>query len=168
MQLRWPWVKKPQNNWLVLIGSIALAELAGILGSFATFAAIPTWYVHLNKPPFNPPSWLFGPVWTILYACMGTAAYLVWRLKSTSKSAAHFFQLYFIQLVLNTTWSLVFFGLKDILLAFVVIIFLWTFIFQMIRATYELKLKTAAYLLWPYLAWVTFATILNLSILILN
>jgi tryptophan-rich sensory protein len=168
MQFRWPWSKKPQNNWLVLVLSIATAELAGVIGSLTTIPAISTWYIHLVKPTFNPPSWIFGPVWTILYACMGTAAYLVWRLKSKSYSAKHFFQLYFIQLVLNTTWSLVFFGLHDILLALVVIIFLWTFITQMLRATYELKLSSAAYLLWPYLAWVTFATILNLAILFLN
>lgn len=148
--------------------SIAIAELAGVIGSLTTIPAIATWYQFLNKPSFNPQSWLFGPVWTLLYACMGTAAYLVWRTHSKSRSAQHFFQLYFIQLVFNTTWSLVFFGLKDILLALVVIIFLWTFIAQMIRATYELKLRTAAYLLWPYLAWVSFATILNLALLYLN
>ena len=151
-----------------LIFNIALAELAGIIGSLATFAAIPNWYQFLNKPWFSPPNWIFGPVWTTLYAFMGTAAYLVWRRGSRSRSAKHFFQLYYLQLGLNTAWSLVFFGLKDILLALVVIIFLWTFIVQMIRATYELKLASAAYLLWPYLAWVTFATILNLSILLLN
>lgn len=153
---------------LSLIFSITIAELAGVIGSLATFSAIPTWYQFLNKPFFNPPNWIFGPVWTILYGLMGTAAYLAWRLKSKSPSLKHFKQLYCLQLVLNTTWSLVFFGLKDILLAFVVIVFLWTFIVQMIRATYELKLTTAAYLLWPYLLWVTFAAILNLGILYLN
>jgi tryptophan-rich sensory protein len=168
MHFRWPWAKKPQNNWLVLVLSIAIAELAGVIGSLATIPAIPSWYAYLAKPSFNPPNWLFGPVWTLLYALMGTAAYLVWREHSKNKSAKHFFQLYFIQLVLNIAWSLVFFGLHDLLLAFVVIIFLWTFIAQMLRATYELKLKSATYLLWPYLAWVTFAAILNLAILLLN
>jgi tryptophan-rich sensory protein len=168
MKFYWPWIKKPKTNWLLLIGSISLAEFTGVVGSIFTINSLSNWYIYLNKPLFTPPNWIFGPVWTLLYACLGIAAYLVYQQGSKSYSARHFYQLYYIQLLLNIGWPLVFFGFKELWFALTVIIFLWTFIFQMIRACSELKLKSAVYLLLPYLAWVTFATALNISIIYLN
>lgn len=167
MKFIWPW-NKPKDNYWVLAGSILLANLAGLIGSIFTFSAIPNWYAYLNKPTFSPPNWLFGPVWTVLYILMGISLYLIWRRPSKLISRKHFIQLYFVQLVLNCSWSLIFFGAKELLFALVVLIFMWVCIIQCIRAAFELKNYPAAYLLMPYLAWVTFAGLLNASILLLN
>lgn len=159
---------KPKDNYWILVGSILLANLAGGIGSLATFSAIPTWYAFLNKPFFSPPNWLFGPVWTTLYILMGISLYLVWRQGDKSGDRKKFIQFYFVQLALNALWSLIFFGAKELLLALLVLILMWIFILQCIRTAYILKNKMAAYLLFPYLAWVTFAGILNAAIFLLN
>ncbi len=143
-----------------LLLSILLCEGAGLIGSIFTFNSVTSWYPTLVKPFFNPPSWVFGPVWTILYILMGVSLFLVWDKKVNLKW-------FWIQLVLNALWSIVFFGLKSPSLAFAVIILLWISIFHTIGAFGKIN-KTAAYLLWPYLAWVSFALLLNLSIVILN
>lgn len=119
-----------------------------------------TWYNTLNKPFFNPPSWVFAPAWTILYILMAISAYLIWKKKKSLK-------IFWIQLALNLSWSPIFFGLKNITLALLVILIMWVYIVKTIKAFTKID-KTAGYLLWPYLAWVTFATILNLSIWLLN
>lgn len=148
-----------------LIISITLPLAVGGLGSFFTISSIPTWYATLNKPSFAPPNYVFGPVWTTLYILMGISLYLLWVVKKKGKDEA--IKLFFIQLVLNFLWSIIFFGMHNIALAFVEIIALWIFIFLTIRHSLLIS-KPAAYLLYPYIIWVTIASILNLSLFILN
>lgn len=147
------------NKYIRLILLILLCEGAGIIGSFFTFNSVTTWYSTLTKPFFTPPSWVFGPVWTLLYLFMGISLYLVW-------GKAHL-RWFWIQLILNTLWSIVFFGLKMPISAYIVIILLWLSIFLTIKTFLKVN-KTAAYLLYPYLAWVSFASLLNISIALLN
>lgn len=147
-------------NLIKLFLAIVICESAGLIGSLFTFSAIPTWYATLNKPFFSPPNFVFGPVWTTLYFLMGVSLYLVWMKKKS-------LTIFWIQLFFNVTWSLVFFGLKNPLLALINIIFLWTAIFLTIKHFFRIS-KLAAYLLVPYLLWVSFASLLNLAIVILN
>lgn len=152
------------NNIIKLIISIIICQLAGFIGSLFTSPSIPTWYAALNKPSFNPPNWLFAPVWTALYLLIGIALYLVWINKKRNKSAITFFT---IQLMLNSLWSLLFFGLKNPFLAFIEIIILWSFILLTMISFYKIS-KPASYLLIPYILWVSFAALLNFSIWLLN
>lgn len=144
-----------------LIISLLLPQLAGLVGSLFTFSAIPTWYATLNKPSFSPPNWIFGPVWTTLYILMGISLYLVW---SKGKRGVALFKF---QLVINALWSILFFGLRSPILGLITIIILWTMILALIKIFWKID-KTASVLLWPYLAWVSFASVLNLAILLLN
>lgn len=141
-----------------LIFAILLCYLPGLLGSLFTNPNS-LWYQSLNKPFFNPPGWVFGPVWTLLYIMIGISLYLIiekdWK---KYKIALTFFG---IQLFLNGLWSFLFFGLQMPMLAFVEIILLWIFILLTIIWSYRIS-KLASYLLMPYLAWVSFATVLNL------
>lgn len=161
-----PWNKPKDNYWFLLL-FIVLAQSAGLLGSLFTFSAIPTWYAALEKPFFSPPNYLFGPVWTTLYTLMGISAYLVYRRYQFGKKAKLFWQVYWAQLILNTFWSILFFGFKEPGLAFVEIGALWYFIVRTIQEAKKLN-TTAMYLLYPYLAWVSFASLLNLAIYLLN
>lgn len=150
----------------LLIISILLSQAAGGIGSLATASAIPNWYTTLNKPFFNPPNWLFGPVWLILYTMMGIALYLIWRKKPTKKT--NFARnLFFVHLLINALWSLVFFGLKNLGLALVVITTLWLMIAWLIKLFCPID-KRASWLIFPYLLWVTFASLLNYAIWRLN
>lgn len=155
------------HSWLLLLGSILLAQGAGALGTLATIPAIPTWYATLNKPFFNPPNWLFGPVWTILYTLMAISAYLVWKEAGYGQKTRQFFRFYFFQLALNSLWSLIFFGAKSPLIAFFVILLLLRYIFLSLRLAKPFS-PVASYLFYPYLAWVIFASLLNLAIVVLN
>ncbi len=166
MNITWPW-SKPKDNYFVLIGSIVAAQAAGAIGSIFTFSAITDWYIYLNKPIFSPPNWVFGPVWTLLYTLMGISAYLVWRKYQFGKKAQGFWHVYAAQLILNALWSVLFFGLKFTGLALVEILAMWYFIARSIQEGKKLS-PWSAYLLYPYLAWVTFASILNLAIWLLN
>jgi translocator protein len=148
-----------------LVVSIVLPLAVGGLSSIFTISAISTWYAALNKPFFNPPNWLFGPAWTILYFLMGISFYLLWNAKKKGKEKA--IQLFLIQLALNFFWSIIFFGWHSPQAALLEIVALWIFIFLTIRQSLSIS-KTAAYLLYPYLAWVSFASILNLFIVLLN
>lgn len=139
---------------------VGVCEAAGLAATPFTASAIPAWYATLAKPSFSPPNWVFGPVWTTLYFLMGLAAWLVWK---KHKSLA----LFYLQLALNFLWSLLFFGLHSPILGLVDIIFLWTFILLTINQFKKVS-RPAAYLLLPYLLWVSFAAILNLAIVILN
>ena len=125
------------------------------------------WYATLNKPPFNPPNWIFGPVWSVLYLLMGISLYLILIQKDKSIEQRIGVMLFATQLLLNTLWSLIFFGLRNPALAFGEIIILWIFIFLTIIYFNKVN-KIASFLLIPYLAWVSFAAILNLWIMILN
>jgi tryptophan-rich sensory protein len=151
---------------LTLLVSIITCQLAGAIGSIFTFSAIPNWYSTINKPFFNPPNWLFGPVWTLLYLFMGIALYLILSTKKTAKRKTALI-IFFTQLGLNTLWSIIFFGLRSPGIAFVEIVFLLIFIVLSISKFLPIS-KKAAYLLIPYLLWVSFASILNLSIFLLN
>lgn len=153
------------KNWPALIFAIFLCESAGLIGSFFTFSAIPVWYATLSKPFFSPPNVVFGPVWTILYALMGISLYFVWTSKAKSKPYA--LKVFFAQLGLNAMWSMIFFGLKNPGLAFIEILALGASIYLTIRAFQKIS-QVAAYLLYPYLVWVSFATVLNFSIWMLN
>ncbi len=155
------------RNSLKLFSSILLCELIGIVGSLFSFSSIKTWYPTLTKPSFSPPNWLFGPVWTILYALMGISLYLVWQKGLKTQKVRDAIYLFGIQLVLNAIWSPVFFGVKNILLALVIIILMWIYILKTIIAFGKINIK-ASLLLYPYLAWVSFATILNFSLWWLN
>ncbi len=154
-------MKKP----LQLLASIFLCQMAGAIGAIFTSSAIPVWYQTLNKPWFNPPSWIFGPVWTILYCLMGLSLYLIWVNHSKSKQKVLLF--FFVQLLLNAIWSPIFFGLQSPLGGLIVIIPLWVFIGLTIIYSHKIS-KTAAALLAPYLLWVSFASVLNFSIWQLN
>ena len=152
------------KNLPKLILSIGICLLAGGLGTIFTTSAIPSWYATLNKPPFSPPNWIFAPVWTTLYILMGIALYLVLSAKGKVQSAVTVFG---IQLVLNASWSIIFFGMRNPILALVDIAALWVAIVLTIKSFYKIN-KLAGNLLLPYLVWVTFASILNLSIVLLN
>lgn len=152
---------KTKFNPIKLILSILIAEGAGILGSVATFTSVKTWYItDLVKPSWNPPSWLFGPVWTTLFFLMGIALYLVWDKKNN-------LFWFWVQLILNIFWSFLFFGLRSPSLAFYEIIILWLAILMTIIKFWSYN-KKAGILLLPYLAWVTFASFLNFTIARLN
>lgn len=156
-----------QKDILPLLASIALCETVGIVSSLFTFSSVTTWYPLLNKPSFNPPNWVFGPAWTILYALMGISLYLVWKKGTKNKKVIEGLKVFFVQLAFNFSWSLVFFGLQSPLLALIVILLLWASIVYTIMLFQKIS-KTAALLLYPYIAWVSFAVLLNLSIVLLN
>ncbi len=154
-------------NMLKFFSSVGICLLVAFVGSAITVPSIGVWYAGLEKPFFTPPSFVFGPVWTLLYLVMGIALYMVWMKGLQKKGVKSAIRVFFIQLLLNFLWSLVFFGLHLPLMAFIVILALWLAIFWTIRSFYKIS-KHAAYLLIPYLAWVTFASFLNLGIVLLN
>jgi len=139
---------------------------AAFIGSSFTSQSIATWYQFLNKPSFAPPNWLFAPAWTLLYFLMALTVFLVWqkRKEIAVKTAVIF---YFLQLILNALWSAIFFGLRNPALAFLEIIVLWFLILLTLIKFYKIN-KIAGLLLIPYLLWVSFASILNLFIWLLN
>jgi len=150
-----------------LIAAIAICQLAGIVGSLFTISQIPSWYAGLLKPSFNPPNWLFGPVWLTLYTLMGISLYLVWLKGFRTKQAKAALYLFITQLVLNSLWSIIFFGWHMTGYALVEIVLLWLAILAVIIRFYKIS-KPAAYLLVPYILWVSFAMFLNLNIFLLN
>ena len=145
--------------------AILLSLLVGGLGGAAT--EIGPWYFQLQKPSWQPPDWLFGPAWTVLYVLMGIALWRVWRTAPAGEARNRALALFAVQLVLNALWSLIFFQWRQPLLALVEIVVLWIAIALTIRAFRPLD-RAAAWLLAPYLAWVTFATALNAGMVILN
>ena len=155
------------KNLPKLLTSIIGCELVGIAATPFTLSAIPTWYQYLNKPFFSPPNLVFGPVWTMLYFLMGVAAYMVWIKDLRKKEVKIALSFFIAQLVFNFLWSILFFGLHSPILGMIDIVILWILIFITITKFYKIS-KTAAHLLIPYIAWVTFATILNFCILRLN
>lgn len=155
------------KSTLKLISSIAICQSAGLIGTVFTFSSIENWYNLLNQPSFRPPNWLFGPVWTMLYILMGISLYRIW-IKGTKKiEVRNALKLFAVHLVLNASWSIVFFGLHDIPLSLVNIIALWILIVTVMVTFYRVD-KKASLILLPYLAWVTFATLLNYNIWLLN
>lgn len=155
------------RNPLKLAAAVMLCELAGAIGSLFTFSAIPSWYSTLNKPFFSPPNWVFAPVWITLYALMGIALYLVWEKGLEKKKVKTAAIVFLIQLSLNSLWSILFFGLKSPFYAFFEIVLLWIAIAFTIMKFREVDAR-AAWLLIPYILWVSFAAILNFSVWTLN
>ncbi|MFW6123676.1 MAG: TspO/MBR family protein [Acidobacteriota bacterium] len=155
------------KNTLFFLFFVLIAQFAGIVGSFFTSSSIDTWYQEISRPPFTPPDRLFAPVWISLYLLMGISAYLVWRKRAEKKGAKTALVIFFIQLILNSTWSVLFFGMHLILLAFIEILLLWMAILFMIVKFYPIS-KTAALIQIPYILWVSFAAVLNFSFAALN
>ncbi len=154
------------KNILVLIFAIALPVVLGGVAGAITSQAIPEWYSTLNKPSFNPPSWLFGPVWTALYILMGYSSYLIWQ-SPVSQKRTLALRIYAIHLVFNIAWSFIFFYFQSIGLALIEIIVLWGMILWMIIVFRKVN-PFAANLNITYLLWVSFATVLNAAIWWLN
>jgi tryptophan-rich sensory protein len=149
-----------------LVASVLACQLAGVLGSIFTIPAIPTWYATLSKPWFSPPNWLFGPAWILLYTLMGVSLFLAWE-RPKSSERRNGLVWFFLQLALNASWSVVFFGLKNIAGALAVIILLWLLIAATIMAFRRVS-RNASLLLIPYLLWVSYAAMLNYGIMTLN
>jgi tryptophan-rich sensory protein len=144
---------------------IAASLAAGFIGLFATMSQITTWYATLVHPWWTPPNWVFGPVWTVLYVLMGVSAALVWQTGKKGRWLA--LSLFFFHLLVNAAWSLVFFGLEDPVSALLIIKSLWLLIVVLMVVFWRFS-RTAVYVLIPYLLWVTYATSLNLGIILLN
>lgn len=158
-------MKKPVSVKKLII-SLGLPLFVAAVSGFFTIHAIPVWYSTLRKPSFNPPSWLFGPVWIVLYILMGISMYMVWRLRD-SRDRNMALASFIVQLLLNFGWSFLFFSFNMIGLALVEIIALWLSIILMLGIFYRIK-PAATYINVPYLCWVTFAAILNAAYLSLN
>jgi tryptophan-rich sensory protein len=154
-------------NWKKLILAIILCQFTGVIGSIATMPSIPTWYASLIKPSFNPPSWVFGPVWTILFTMMGISLYLIWQKGINKKEVKEAVKFFYLQLVFNCFWSIIFFGLHNPFAAFIEIIILLVLVAFVIFKFYKIN-KNAAFLLIPYLLWGSFATFLTYNIWLLN
>lgn len=151
---------------LILLVCLFTPLLIGALGAYFTYPSISSWYIYLQKPVISPPNWIFGPVWTTLYILMGISSFLVFQ-KGINKKNSYSLKVYSLQLLLNLLWSIAFFGFRSIMGGLIVIIFLWILIFINIRVFSKIN-KISGYLLWPYIAWVSFASVLNLLLLILN
>ena len=155
------------SDILKLVLSIVICQGAGFLGSLATTPSIGTWYKTLAKPNFSPPNAIFAPVWITLYLMMSIALFLVWKRGAATAGVKSALVLFFVQLALNTLWSILFFGLHQPMGAFFEIIFLWVFILLTLIAFWRTSLP-AGLLLVPYLLWVSFASVLNFALWRLN
>lgn len=151
---------------IALIICILIPLLTGGIAGFVTSSNIESWFTYLEKPAFNPPNWLFGPVWTTLYILMGISLFMIWKEPATPQRKSAL-RLFFLQLFLNFAWSFIFFYFHQPGFAFLEIIVLWIAILLMIVSFYRLN-RSAAFLQLPYLGWVTFASVLNVSIWYLN
>lgn len=142
-------------------------EAVGLVAGWATQTSVTTWYPTLAKPGFTPPNWLFAPAWTLLYALMGVAAFLVWRVRTDDTASQKALVLFGIQLVLNGAWSFAFFGAQSPVLGLVVITALWGVLAWTVERFFRVR-RAAGALLVPYLAWVSYAWALNAGIWWLN
>ncbi len=163
---------RPKNLWLKIAFGILLCELAGVLGAFFTFSSVRDWYPTLIKPPWTPPAWAFGPIWTLLFALIGAALGLILasgdgQAKGQANRKKRGLLWFGIQLVLNVAWSATFFGMRSPGWAYAIVILLWLSIAATLWIFSKIS-RTAGWLLVPYLAWVTFASALNFGILSLN
>ena len=153
-----------RNKYLTFILFFIITFSASLIGGLATVSFKEPWYSTLIKPSFNPPDWVFGPVWTILYLMMTIAIWSYWHSKNKNMNTVY---IYFIHLVFNSAWSIVFFVYHNIFLALIVLLILISLILVLIVRFRRVK-KMSSYLMVPYLLWTIFALILNVSILILN
>ena len=147
--------------------SVLACLILGGLSGISTTSAITGWYSTLIKPSFNPPNWIFGPAWTLLYILMGISFALIWNKGIEKKEIKNALGIFVFQLILNLSWSFLFFGMQNPAIAFIDIIVLWFAIILTIKKFLPIN-RTAAYLLIPYLLWVSFASLLNTSIWYLN
>ena len=154
-----------RKTWVPFVLCIGATLGAGAVGALFTVESIPTWYATLVHPGWTPPNWVFGPVWTLLYILMGVSAALVWNTRKKHRDDALLF--FFAHLLVNASWSIVFFGLQDPASALIIIKFLWFLIVVLMLVFWRFS-RVATYLLIPYLAWVTYAAMLNLGIVFLN
>ncbi len=150
-----------------LLAAVAIPQVAGGIGGVATASSVKTWYRTIKKPAWNPPNWVFGPVWTTLYLLMGVASWLVWRERGREDEKKTALAWYGAQLGLNTLWSLIFFGGRKIGLAGLEIGLLWTAILGTAVRFYRIR-PLAGLLLVPYALWTTFAAVLNATVWRLN
>jgi len=158
---------KLPKNILKLVFSIAICQSAGLIGALFTASSIKNWYNLLNQPSFRPPNSLFAPVWTTLYTLMGISLYWIWTFGMRKKEVKDALKLFVVHLTLNASWSIVFFGAHNIPLSLVNIVVLWVLIVAVMIKFYKID-KKASLILLPYLAWVSFAAILNYNIFLLN
>ena len=154
-------------NLFKLLTSVLLCQLAGAVGSVFTASSIENWFSLLEKPVFSPSSWIFFPVWVVLYTLMGISLYIVWGKGVQQREVKIGLLIFGLQLGINILWSVLFFGLKSPYYAFIEIIFLWLAILLTIFQFRTIS-KTASYLLLPYIIWVSFAALLNYYLWILN
>ena len=156
------------NRYTKILICVASCLAIGFLSGQVTKDAIVTWYPTIIKPSFNPPNWVFAPVWSMLFTFMGVASGLVWNKIESNREVVKKALIFFvIQLALNSLWSYLFFGLQNPLLALIEIVLLWLMIYETYNQFVKIN-KIAAYLFIPYLAWVSFAMILNANIWWLN
>lgn len=150
-----------------IIAAILLCNIIGGLGSFVTITGPGSWYASLVKPSFTPPGWVFAPVWITLFTLMGIALYVIWESGRERREVKIALGIFAVQFALNVLWSFLFFGMRSPLLGLIDIVILWVMIAATIATFYRVK-KIAAYLLIPYICWVSIATALTYNILILN
>jgi benzodiazapine receptor len=155
------------SSFVKLVIAIAIPVLIGGISGFFTVSGVESWYQTIQKPSWNPPNWIFGPVWTTLYVMMGIALWLVWKEDTSRELKMIAFILFGVQLILNFLWSFIFFKLEQPGFAFLEILFMWVAILATIFAFAQVN-KAAAWLLVPYISWVSFAAILNFTIWRLN
>lgn len=141
--------------------------LTGFLGSFVTKDSVSTWYANLSRPSFTPPDWTFGVVWPILYVMMGISAFLIWDMGLDKRQVKIALGLFMLQLVLNSLWTPIFFGLHMISIALIEIVLLWVAILLTIFAFWRIS-RSFTFFLFPYILWVSFAVILNAALWYLN
>lgn len=161
--------------WLSYVAAALPPFVAAFIGGAATGTTLDDWYEQIRKPRWNPPNWLFAPVWTALFAMMGVASWRVWRKGrragqpgwETSSESTQALKIYGIHLVFNTLWSVLFFGVRRIDLALVEVVGFWAMVTATLARFYRID-RTAGLLLAPYLAWVSFAGLLNLRLWQLN
>jgi tryptophan-rich sensory protein len=155
------------KNWLKAIISLALPQVAGLTGAAFTVTGEGSWYRSIQKPDWNPPGWLFAPVWTTLYILMGISFYLIWKSAADKKIKTPAMVFWILQLILNLVWTIIFFYAQEIGYAFAEIVLLWLFIL-ITNLLFARISKLAAWLLVPYISWVSFAAILTYTIWQLN
>jgi tryptophan-rich sensory protein len=155
------------KNVLIFIGCIIICYAAGGIGTIFTTSSIPTWYAALHKPPLNPPNWVFGPVWTLLYTLMAIAIYLIIKKGFEEDIIKISTGIFAAQLVLNTLWSVVFFGARTTFAPIFIIAALWLSILACIILFWSIS-KPASVMMMPYILWVSFATYLNIGVYVLN
>ena len=152
------------NNKYLSLGLILLVTFAASgIGGFVTSSFKEPWYSEIILPTFNPPSWVFSPVWTALYILMSVAIWIVWRKTSDKK----ILQLYFVHLFFNAIWSVIFFGFHQIFIALIDLGIILFFIIWLMKIYYQIN-KISFLLMMPYLLWSTYALILNATIFYLN